>query len=158
MRRLGRAASILWLATAGGCAVVGPRPGVVVPPAAPSPGELPARPGAAAGPHAAVVALVDRAERQVRAGHLESAAASLERALRIDPDDASLWQRLARLRLRQGEYRQGEQLARRSLLAAGSDRAAAAAAWRIIAAALRGEGDADGARRAAAHADALSGR
>jgi tetratricopeptide (TPR) repeat protein len=141
---------IVVLVTLAGCAGVGRAP----PPAAPSPpvpsrGELPVPPGPAAGPHAAVVALVDDA------GRLESAAASLERALRIEPGDASLWQRLAQLRLRQREYRQAEQLARRSLLAASADRSVAAAGWRIIAAARRAEGDESGARRAAARASVL---
>ncbi|GBE10639.1 hypothetical protein BMS3Bbin12_01569 [bacterium BMS3Bbin12] len=149
---------IVVLVTLAGCAGVGRPPSPAAPsPPVPSRGELPVPPGPAAGPHAAVAALVDDAGRRVRAGRLESAAADLERALRIEPGDASLWQRLAQLRLRQREYRQAEQLARRSLLAAGADTALSAAGWRIIAAARRAEGDESGARRAAARASALDG-
>ncbi len=142
----------------GGCAGVPAPPPGAGPGAAPARGELAVPPGAATGPRAAVVALVDDAGRQERGGHLGAAAASLERALRIAPADASLWRRLARLRLQQGRFGQAEQLARRALLAAGSDRAAAAAAWRIVAAARSARGDDSGARRAQARAAALEAR
>jgi Tfp pilus assembly protein PilF len=57
----------------------------------------------------------------VAAGRLANAAASLERALRIEPRNPRLWHELAQVRLRQGEYAQVESLAARSNAWAGSD-------------------------------------
>jgi len=62
----------------------------------------------------AVVALLEHAEQQANDGDLESSAASLERAIRINPGSAVLWYHLATLRLAQGEVRQAEQLAVKS--------------------------------------------
>ena len=50
---------------------------------------------ARAQPDRAVAVLLRRAEDQQRSGDLDAATVSLERALRITPDDALLWQRLA---------------------------------------------------------------
>ena len=62
----------------------------------------------------AVVALLQQAEQQANAGDLESAAASLERAIRIDPRNPVIWYHLATVRLSQGEPSQAEQLATKS--------------------------------------------
>ncbi|MHB1241727.1 MAG: tetratricopeptide repeat protein [Gammaproteobacteria bacterium] len=141
------------------CTGVTPVPGEAPRPTPTAPGlrepPAPAPPAAALGRRAAVRALVVDAARKAQAGALEAAAASLERALRIQPDDPVLWQGLAKLRLQQNNYSQAEQLARRSLLAAGNRTAVAAQAWRIIAAARTGAGDAAGARAAQVRADAL---
>ena len=64
--------------------------------------------------NAAVVSLEDAARQQRQAGDLERAAASLERALRIDPADAGLWLSLAEVRLDQGRMEQAAGLARRA--------------------------------------------
>jgi hypothetical protein len=48
--------------------------------------------------------LLDTAEQRASAGHLDSAAATLERALRLEPQNPLLWHRLARLRLQQGQF------------------------------------------------------
>jgi Flp pilus assembly protein TadD len=67
------------------------------------------------------MALTKRAEEDMRAGDLSGAAATLERALRIEPNNAGLWSRLAEVRLRQGDKAQAEQLALKSSgLAAGN--------------------------------------
>ncbi|MGK0673198.1 MAG: tetratricopeptide repeat protein [Halothiobacillaceae bacterium] len=69
----------------------------------------------------AVMALTKRADEEMRANDLVAAAATLERALRIDPNNAGLWSRLAEVRLRQGDKVQAEQLALKSNgLAAGN--------------------------------------
>ena len=68
---------------------------------------IPATTAAASQPPA-VVALLDQAEQQANAGELESAAASLERAIRINPRNAVLWYHLATVRLSQGESAQAE--------------------------------------------------
>ncbi len=61
-----------------------------------------------------VVALIDSARLDVERGALDQASDSLERALRIAPTDATIWSRLARLRLRQEAYQQAVQFALRS--------------------------------------------
>lgn len=105
----------------------------------------------------AVIALMTDADRQLVAGDADGAAASLERALRIDSRDARLWQRLAVVRLQQGHPVQAEAMAVRSNGLARGDRALMARNWRIIAEARRMAGDEAGAREADARANALSG-
>ena len=80
--------------------------------------------------NAAAVSLQTIAESQHVAGELELAAASVERALRIDSRDPQLWLLLARIRLDQGEPGQAAGLARRAetLAAPGSETAAEARA------------------------------
>lgn len=100
-------------------------------------------------PNRAVTVLVRRADDQRRAGDLEGAAASLERALRISPEDAVLWHRLAEVRLGQRNYPMVSQLAAKSNALSGpADQALRSANWRLIARARRAMGDADGARSA----------
>ncbi len=81
----------------------------------------------------AVVALLDDAEQQARAGRYANADEALERALRIDPRDARVWHRLARLRYAQGQYHQAIQFASKSNTLAGGDRGLRADNWRLIA-------------------------
>ncbi|WP_455212818.1 tetratricopeptide repeat protein, partial [Kaarinaea lacus] len=50
-----------------------------------------------------VLALLSQAKEQEKAGNPEKAAAVLERALRIEPNNPQLWYRLALLRLQQGQ-------------------------------------------------------
>ena len=69
----------------------------------------------------AVAGLMEGARNDVAAGRLANAAASLERALRIEPRNPQLWHELAQVRLKQGEYAQVESLAARSNAWAGSD-------------------------------------
>jgi len=71
----------------------------------------------------AIAGLMESARADSAAGRLANAAASLERALRIEPRNPRLWQELARVRLKQGEYAQAENLAARSNSWAGSDSA-----------------------------------
>ena len=66
-----------------------------------------------------VLALLDRAEAQRAAGDLAGAAATLERALRIEPRNPHLWNRLARIRLQQRQYSQAANLAAKSNALAG---------------------------------------
>ncbi len=96
----------------------------------------------------AVAALMQSARSDTAAGRLANAAATLERALRIEPRNPRLWQELARVRLKQGEYAQAESVAARSNSWAGGDSALRAENWRLIAQAREARGDADGARAA----------
>jgi tetratricopeptide (TPR) repeat protein len=80
----------------------------------------------------AVLALLDRSQIDIQAGERESAGASLERALRIEPRNAWLWQELAQLRLTQGQYAQAISLARKSISFAGKDKRLLVLDWRVI--------------------------
>jgi predicted Zn-dependent protease len=98
--------------------------------------------------NATVLALAEQAGRDSAEGRLASAAATLERALRIEPRNPRLWQELARLRLAQNDPEQAEQLAARSNSWAGDDRRLRAANWQLIAEARAARGDVAGAREA----------
>ncbi|WP_238375825.1 tetratricopeptide repeat protein [Ectothiorhodospira magna] len=137
-----------------------PRPEVRAPQAPviagdPRPGRMPGGEGAGQRPPSApqarppaVVALAGDAERHLMADQPERAAAALERALRIAPDDALLWHRLAQVRLNQGQAEEAESLAAKSNDLARGDRALQADNWQIIAQARRLRGDERGAREA----------
>ena len=104
----------------------------------PGPEDKPAEPPpvvAAPAPHkenVAVAGLMDTARSEAAAGNLANAAASLERALRIEPRNPRLWHDLARVRLRQGDTVQAANLAARSNSFAGSDSALRSANQNII--------------------------
>jgi Tfp pilus assembly protein PilF len=105
--------------------------------------------------NSAVVALVDGARSDSAAGRHGTAAASLERALRIEPKNPRLWHELARVRLSEGDYTQVESLAARSNSWAGSDNRLRAENWRLIAEARVRRGDDAGARSAIERAEKL---
>jgi hypothetical protein len=69
----------------------------------------------------AVKTLVDQAELQRAAGDLTGAAATLERALRIEPDNGYVWNRLAHVRAAQGQAGLAGELAAKSNTFAGGD-------------------------------------
>jgi predicted Zn-dependent protease len=96
----------------------------------------------------AIAGLMENARADAAAGRLANAAATLERALRIEPRNPRLWQELARVRLKQGQYAQAESVAARSSSWAGSDNALRAENWRLIAESREARGDAEGARQA----------
>lgn len=96
----------------------------------------------------AVLALVDAARADISGGKLDSAAASFERALRIEPRNPVLWQELAKLRLQQGQYQQAENLAARSNGWAADYNTLRADNWRIIGQARLKRGDYQGAQAA----------
>lgn len=136
------------------------------PPESP-PGPAPQEPGSIAVPtpepppiarseNVAVAGLMESARADAAAGKLSTAAASIERALRIEPRNPRLWQELARVRLQQGQFVQVENVAARSNSFAGSDNALRAENWRLIAQAREARGDADGARAARDSAEKLA--
>jgi cytochrome c-type biogenesis protein CcmH/NrfG len=127
-RRIVILMAILFL---GGCAVLQP----VVHPTQPS-------------GNTAVMTLLNKAQSQAAAGRMDAARANLERALRIEPRNPVLWQELARIRLKQGQYRQAENLAAKSNVLAGTNRYLRAENWRIIGEARSRRGDLQGARAA----------
>lgn len=89
----------------------------------------------------AVVALLNRANRESNAGRQGASAASLERAIKIEPGNAWLWHRLAQTRLKQNKPGEAASIAARSNSLAGSNDALRARNWRLIASVhdLRGE-------------------
>lgn len=100
--------------------------------------------------------LMEGARTDARAGRLANAAASLERALRIEPRNPRLWQELARVRLQQGEFAQAESTAARSNSWAGNDDSLRAENWRLIAETRTARGDAEGARAALERSNRLA--
>jgi hypothetical protein len=116
-----------------GCATAPEPAGVPEPVPAPTPAPAPPPPPAARSENIAVAGLMETARADVAAGRLANAAASLERALRIEPRNPRLWNELAQVRLRQGQYAQAESLAARSNSWAGNDSALRADNARITA-------------------------
>ena len=120
-----------------GCAAAPPSPAPVEQPPAPVEQATTAPPPPAPPPpgpreNVAIAGLVESARADAAAGRLPTAAASLERALRIEPKNPRLWQELARVRLQQGDLAQAESLAARSNSFAGGDSALRAENQRII--------------------------
>jgi len=96
----------------------------------------------------AAEALAKQAEQQRQKRDYVGAAATLERALRILPQEAYLWNRLARVRMEQGLHSQAGNLAARSNALAGDQAQLKQDNWSIIAVSRRANGDADGAMEA----------
>ena len=104
----------------------------------------------------AVLKLLEKARRAAKAGQFDVAEAQLERALRIEPRNATLWHYMARLRLEQGRMEQAAGLAARSNSFEHDDASLQANNWRIIAHARYQQGDIEAANAAQARADALA--
>jgi Tfp pilus assembly protein PilF len=105
---------------------------------------------------AATKSLVTQAQAQLAAGNDAQAASTLERALRIEPNNPLLWIEMAKLRQEEGNAAQAENLAKKALSMATGDSRAQASAWRVMADAYRARGRNPEARDADARADALS--
>ena len=112
-------------------------------------------PSASGASNPAVVALLDGAEDNRRAGRYDLAASSLERAIRISPRDPLLWNRLAQVRLDQQKPGLAESLAKKSNLLAEGDRQLQYSNWLLIAEARKQLGDQAGAAVARQKADQL---
>jgi tetratricopeptide (TPR) repeat protein len=93
----------------------------------------------------AVLALLERADEFQRTGEAGQEAATIERALRIEPNNAALWHRLAAARLQQGQPQQAEQLALKSNSLSGGDKRLQALNWALVAEARWVTNDPDGA-------------
>jgi hypothetical protein len=106
----------------------------------------------------AVVALLGHAEQQANDGDLQSAAMTLERAIRIDSRNPVLWHHLASVRLAEGNAEQAESLAKKSNALAAGNYALQARNWGLIAEARRTRGDMAGAQSAERQKQALQAR
>ena len=98
-------------------------------------------------------ALVAQAHRQAGSGDNAQAAATLERAMRIEPDNPLLWIELGRVRLGENNPVQADAMGRKALALASGDAGAQASAWRLIADSYHARGrdpDASEAERRAA--------
>jgi Tfp pilus assembly protein PilF len=102
------------------------------------------------------VSLLNTANTQSRAGDHARAAATLERAIAIQPDNAWLWYRLADTRLEEGRLEQAAALAAKSNALATADRSLQADTWKLIAEVRRRQGDAGAAASAESKAAELS--
>jgi tetratricopeptide (TPR) repeat protein len=99
-------------------------PGGVTPPARP--------PSETAG---ATQALLKQSRAARADGHYDQASATIERALRIAPNDPALWLELGEVELASGDPQQAAMLARKALSLAPDDRALTAQAERLLRAA-----------------------
>ncbi len=106
-------------------------------------------------PNRAVQSLMRRARDLVAAGDLSGAAANLERALRIAPYDARLWNQLAHVRESQHQYGLAADLAEKSNTLASTDASLKRDNWLLIARVRRAVGDDAGARAAESQAERL---
>jgi len=126
--------------------------------ATPAPPEHPATPARQFHLSPASTALVTQAHTHAAGGDYGQAAATLERALRIEPDNPLLWIELGRVRLGESNPAQADALGRKALSLATGDAAAQASAWHLIADALKARGRNAEAADAERHAQGLAAR
>lgn len=103
-------------------------------------------------------ALVDQARIQLAAKNYAVAAGSIERALRIEPDNALLWIELAKVRQAEGNYIQAENLARKAISMSIQAPRAQSQAWQLVADTYRARGKNIEAQEAEAKAKSLTRR
>lgn len=96
----------------------------------------------------AVVALQTDIEENLKTGSYAEAAASLERAIRIQPKNPELWHVLADVRLKQQQPGLAEDLAKKSNLLAKGNLELIRSNWTVIAESRRLKGDSAGASEA----------
>ena len=100
----------------------------------------------------AVVALLNSAKNQSNDGDHDRAAATLERAVKIEPKNALIWHHLAKVYFRQKMYREAINFATRSNALAGVNRFLIGDNWLVIGDARAALGDQLGAKSAKARA------
>jgi tetratricopeptide (TPR) repeat protein len=103
-------------------------------------------------------ALVSQAQAQRKKGDLPGATVSLERALRIEPNNPLLWIEMGRLRMDQRNYPQAESMGRKALSMAVGDDRTQASAWQLIGDSYRARGKNPQAEAAYEKSKALSTR
>jgi hypothetical protein len=96
----------------------------------------------------AVLSLVKHADKSAQSGDLSAAAATLERALRIDGRNPLLTYKLAKLRLQQSQFGQAEALAKKAAHLSASDRGLKKHAWLLISHARKQQDNHYGAKEA----------
>jgi tetratricopeptide (TPR) repeat protein len=103
----------------------------------------------------AASSLVAQAHARAAAGDYPAATATLERALRIEPENPLAWIELGRVQLDAGNAAQADSMGHKALALASGDPNAQASAWRLISDALRVRGRNEEAASARARADTL---
>ncbi len=101
----------------------------------------------------AVNALASAANQSTKAGDLEAATTTIERAIRIEPRNATLYYKLAVLRLKQSKPKLAEDLAKKALVLATNDAALKKHSWLLIARTRELLGDLNGSKEAKAQSD-----
>ena len=104
---------------------------------------------------AAVISLISTADENIKAGQLESAVVNIERALRIEPRNATLTYKLAELRLKQLKPRLAENIARKAAILAAGDKDLKKKSWLLIAQARHLQQDFEGMKAAQLKAQSL---
>lgn len=107
---------------------------------------------------AASRALVAQAHAQANSGDFGQASATIERALRIEPENPLLWIELGRMRLGAADAEQAEAMGRKALSLGTGDPSAQSGAWGLIADSLQALGRNSQAADAARHAAGLAPR
>jgi hypothetical protein len=104
---------------------------------------------------AAVSALVLAANQDSQTGKMDSAVATMERAIRLEPRNPTLLYKLAVLRLQQSKPAQAEDLAKKAALLASKDIQLKKHSWLLIARAREMQHDSSGAQEARQKADSF---
>jgi len=99
--------------------------------------------------------LLAEAEQALNAGHADRAEMQLERAIRLSPGDALLWQMMARIRLAQDNPSQAVQFCLKSNSLAGGDTALLRRNWLLLETAYLAAGNSQKAAMARQKADEL---
>jgi predicted Zn-dependent protease len=101
----------------------------------------------------AVGALTLAANQESKSGNIEAATTTIERAIRIEPRNATLYYKLALLRLKQSKPRLAEDLAKKAVLLATNDPQLKKHSWLLVARAREIQGDVSGGKEARSNAD-----
>jgi Tfp pilus assembly protein PilF len=152
-----------------GPAVPAPPPGQAIgsvrpaPPIPAQPPPAPPAPPATPAPRqfhlgAASRALVTQAHAEAKGGDFGQASATIERALRIEPENPLLWIELGRMRLGAADAEQADAMGRKALSLGTGDPAAQSSAWQLIADSLQARGRNSQAEDAARHAAGFAPR
>jgi hypothetical protein len=144
-----------------GAAVTGANPAAPdteVPAPVPAPPPVTAPPAATRQFHlgTAATALVAQAHRQTAGGDTQLAISSIERALRIEPDNPLLWIELGEIHESAGHYEQAGGIGHKALQLSTGDPHAQSASWHLIAESLKARNRNGEAAEAQHHADELS--
>jgi tetratricopeptide (TPR) repeat protein len=113
-----------------------PSPPAAAPVPAPAPRPPPARENKLS---PVTSSLVTQSHALIAHGDLDGASATLDRALRIEPNNPLLWVERGKLRLAENDPRQAESCARKALALSSGDRAAQAQSGHVLADALRAQ-------------------
>jgi tetratricopeptide (TPR) repeat protein len=140
----------------GGCSLLSRRPSSESLPLPGSPAPTPSSPSAPAIPPStppprpprpprenhlspATHSLVTQARTLAARGDFDGASSTLDRALRIEPNNPLLWIELGRVRLGEGDAHQAEGCGRKALALASGDHVTQGQAGRLLADALRAQ-------------------